>query len=267
MIMPFYWTLSTSIKPNSEIFALESFWIPRQVTAEHYISVFTKVPFGRYFLNSLFLASAGVMTNLFFGGLAGYAFAKLYFRGKKFIFITFLASMMIPGIVVMIPQFLVLRFFPLAGGNDFLGRGGSGFINSYGAIILPGAAGAFAVFFMRQFFLALPNEMGDSARIDGCGEFGIFGRIYLPLTKPALATLGIMTFQGGWNSFMWPLIVLNDETKMTIQVGLSRFAYEHGSDFGPLMAGTVIATLPMLAIFFYAQKYFVQGIAFTGGKN
>jgi multiple sugar transport system permease protein len=210
---------------------------------------------------------AGVLTNLFFGSLGGYAFSKLEFKGKKSLFVALLSSMMVTGIVTMVPSFLVLKNFPLMGGNNILGKGGMGFINTYWAIILPGAAGAFAVFFMRQFFNSLPDDLADAARIDGCSEFRIFWNIYLPLTKPALATLGVMTFQAGWNSFMWPLIVLNSDKMMTVQVGLASFTYSHNTNYGPLMAGTVIVTLPMLIIFMYAQKYFVQGIAFTGAKN
>lgn len=268
MILPFYWSISTSFKPNDILFSADSYFIPQKVTLDHYQTVFSKIPFARYFMNSFFLAAAGVVTNLILGSLAGYAFAKLYFRGKKVLFRILLSSMMVPGVVATIPQFMVLRSFPFAGGNDIFGQGGTGFINSYWAIILPGAVGAFAVFFMRQFFVGQPDELADAARIDGSGESGIFFRIYLPLTKPALATLGIMTFQGGWNNFLWPLIVLNDEERMTIQVGLSKFIYNYGDkDYGPLLAGTVIATLPMIIIFLFAQKYFVQGISFTGSKN
>ncbi|MGI1690681.1 carbohydrate ABC transporter permease [Thermoanaerobacter uzonensis] len=267
MLMPFYWTIITSIRPNDEMFTQPIKWIPTHITFEHYKEVFNAVPFARYFLNSAILGLGGVLTNLFFGSLAGYAFAKLNFKGKKTLFVTLLSSMMIPGIVTMIPSFLVLKHFPLVGGNNILGQGGNGFINTYWAILLPGAAGAFAVFFMRQFFLTLPDELADAARIDGCSEFEIFLRIYFPLTKPALATLGIMTFQAGWNSFLWPLIVLNSQEMMTIQVGLAAFTYNYGANYGPLMAGTVIATLPMLVVFMYAQKYFIQGIAFSGIKN
>jgi len=253
MVLPFYWTIMTSLKPNSEIFDQASFWFPRMFTMEHYVSVFTQFPFPRYFLNSAYLASAGVLTNLFLGSLAGYSFAKLFFRGRKVIFAVLLSSMMIPGIVNLVPSFLIIRSL--------------GMVNSYWAIILPGAVGAFAVFFMKQFFQSLPAEMGEAARIDGCPEFRLFWQIYLPLTKPALATLGIMTFQGGWNNFMWPLIVLNDELRMPLQVGLARFAFNNGSDIGPLMAGAVITALPMLVIFMFAQKYFVKGIAFSGNSN
>lgn len=265
MVLPFYWTVITSLKPNNEIFGTS--WIPLHMTFQHYVEAFQTVPFGRYFLNSALLAIAGVLTNLFFGSLSGYAFAKLHFRGRRPLFLALLASMMVPGIVTMVPTYLVLKYFPLAGGNNLFGMGGKGLLDNYLAIILPGAVGAFAVFFMKQFFETLPGELADAARIDGCTEFRIFWNIYLPLTKPALATLGVMTFQGGWNAFMWPLIVLNSQSMMTVQVGLASFSYNHNTDYGPLMAGTVVVTIPMLIVFMFAQKYFVQGIAFSGGKN
>jgi len=264
MVLPFVWSVSTSLKPNSEIFF--SNIIPQQPTLQHYAEVFTTVPFGRYFLNSLLLAIAGVATNLFFGSLAGYAFARMRFRGKQTLFRVLLSALMIPGVVTIIPTYIILRSFPLVGGNNWHGVGGTGLLNSYWAILLPGAAGAFAIFLMRQFFLTLPSDLGEAGRLDGCSEFRIFWNIYMPLCLPALATLGMFTFQAGWNAFLWPLIVLSDPNMGTVQIGLQSFSFNHQTDYGPLMAGSVIATLPMLILFLYAQKYFVQGIAFSGNK-
>ncbi|CAM3192983.1 carbohydrate ABC transporter permease [Paenibacillus lupini] len=267
MFLPFFWSLITSFKPSNEIFSVPIKWIPSTLTLEHYKSAFTTVPFAGYFANSFILASAGVLCNLFFGSISGYAFAKLNFKLNKPMFRILLAAMMIPGIVTMIPSFYVLKHFPLIGGNDLLGAGGNGFLNSFWGIILPGASGSFAVFFMRQFFLTLPSDMMEMARIEGAGEFRIFWNIYLPLTKPALATLSIFTFQGGWNNFLWPMIILNDPAKATIQMGLQAFSFNHQTDFGPMMAGALIAILPILVLFLLLQKYFVQGIAFTGTKG
>ena len=222
--------------------------------------------FLNYLKNSLILALGGVATNLFFGSLAGYSFGQLKFKGKKPIFLVFLASMMVPSIVTMIPTFIVLRGFPLAGGNDLTGTGGLGLINSYWAILLPGAAGAFSIFFMKQFFEQLPKELGESARIDGASEFKIFWNVYFPLAKPALTTLGIMTFQAGWNAFMWPMIVLNADEMKTVQVGLAAFQYNYNTNYGPLMAGTILATLPVLVLFIFAQRNYVQGMADAGIK-
>ncbi|EBF5215397.1 carbohydrate ABC transporter permease [Listeria monocytogenes] len=265
-VFPLIWTVSTSFKPTSEILSNCMNLIPKMFTWDNYKDVFSTTPFARYLVNSLILAVGGVLTNLFFGSLAGYAFAKLPFKGKKGLFMTFLGSMMIPAVVTMIPSFLVLKNFPLMGGNDITGHGGMGFINTYWAILIPGAAGAFSIFFMKQFFETLPDELSEAARIDGCSEFKIFWKIYMPLAKTALATLGIMTFQAGWNQFMWPLIVLNSQKMMTVQVGLASFQYNESANYGALMAGTIVSTIPVLFVFIFAQKYFVEGIAHNSGK-
>ncbi|MBF2683022.1 carbohydrate ABC transporter permease [Listeria welshimeri] len=265
-VFPLIWTVSTSFKPTSEILSNGMNLIPKMFTWGNYKDVFSTTPFARYLVNSLILAVGGVLSNLFFGSLAGYAFAKLPFKGKKGLFMTFLGSMMIPAVVTMIPSFLVLKNFPLMGGNDITGHGGMGFINTYWAILIPGAAGAFSIFFMKQFFETLPDELSEAARIDGCSEFKIFWKIYMPLAKTALATLGIMTFQAGWNQFMWPLIVLNSQKMMTVQVGLASFQYNESANYGALMAGTIVSTIPVLFVFIFAQKYFVEGIAHNGGK-
>jgi multiple sugar transport system permease protein len=267
MAMPFYWMLVTSLKPNQDIFTDPIRWIPERFTFEHYIKAFTLVPFGRYFLNSTLMALMGTAANLFLGSLAGYAFAKMRFRGSDALFKLKLASMFVPGVVTLIPSFIILRSFPLAGGNDIFGQGGQGLLNTYWAIVLPGAAGAFAVFFMRQFFRTLPEDLMDAARVDGASEFQIFWRIYLPLCLPALATLGIFTFQAGWNVFLWALIVFNDPNMSTVQMGLQSFSFNHQTDYGPLMAASVVVSLPVLLVFLFAQRYFVQSISFTGGKT
>ena len=265
-VMPLLWTLATSLKPENEIVSEYLQLIPSNPTLENYAALFIDEPFGRYLLNSFIIAFGGTLTNLFFGSLAGYALAKLEFRGRGAVFGAFLGSMMIPAIVTMIPTFLVLRYFPLAGGNDLFGQGGTGFINSYAAVVIPFAAGAFAIFFMRQFFASLPNELGDAARIDGAGEFRIFWQIYLPLAKAGLAVLGILTFQAGWNSFLWPLIVLSNPEMLTVQVGLSSYVNEYQTDYGPLMAGTIVASLPVLIVFIFSQRYIIQSFAESGTK-
>ncbi len=266
-IYPFLWMIATSFKPMPEIYARPLSLIPSAATIQNYKDVLNTVPFFLYFKNSLIIASAGVFTNVFFGALAGYAFAKLHIRGKNIMFTILLSSMMIPGIVTMVPQFVVLRKFPLVGGNDLFGQGGKGFINTFWAIILTGGVGAYAVFFMRQFFGTLPDDLGEAARIDGCGEFRIFLNVYFPLITPAAVTLGILTFQSGWNSFMWPLIVLNDASKHTIQIGLSLFKNNYVTNYGAMMAGTVFSTIPILLLFSFAQRYFIEGIAFSGSKS
>ncbi|NEE01991.1 carbohydrate ABC transporter permease [Phytoactinopolyspora halotolerans] len=265
-VAPLVWTLSTALKPAGEILGGALNLIPENPTLQNFREAFTAVPFARYLLNSLIIGVGGAVTNVFFGGLGGYALAKLNFRGRKALFALFLSSLMIPGIVTMIPSFLILRYFPLAGGNDLLGQGGLGLINTYWAVLLPGAAGAFAVFFMKQFFETLPDELGEAARIDGASEFRIFAQIYFPLAKAGLAVLAILTFQAGWNNFLWPLIVLNNQEMMTVQVGLASFVNNYETNFGPLMAGTVLASLPVLAVFIVAQRYIIEGVAHVGSR-
>ena len=266
-VYPFLWMIATSFKPEAEIYSNSLSLFSDQFSLANYEKAFEVVPFGRYFLNSFYLAAMGVLTNVFLGALAGYSFAKLKFRGRRTMFSLLLSSMMIPGVITMIPQFLVLKSFPLVGGNNIFGQGGQGLINHYAAIILPGAVGAYAVFFMKQFFESLPDDLAEAARVDGCSEFRIFWNIYLPLILPAAITLGIMTFQSGWNSFMWPMSVLNSKDMMTVQVGLAAFQYQYNTQYGPLMAGTVISVIPTLLLFIFAQKYYIQGIAFSGGKE
>lgn len=265
-VMPFLWTLATSLKPAEDVLGGYLSVIPSRITFDNYAAVFRDTPFASYLGNSAYLAIAGTVTNLFFGALGGYSLAKLRFRGRTPVFAVFLGSMMVPGVITMVPTFLVLRHFPLAGGNDLFGDGGFGFINTYWAVILPGAAGPFAVFFMKQFFQSLPDELGEAARIDGAGEFRIFAQVYLPLAKAGLAVLGVMTLQGGWNAFLWPLIVLNDERMLTVQVALSSFVNQRTTDFGPLMAGTVLTSVPMLILFLVCQRWIIEGIAHIGSK-
>ncbi|PZF14871.1 carbohydrate ABC transporter permease [Curtobacterium sp. MCPF17_011] len=265
-VAPLIWTLATSLKPAGEILAHSLSLIPQRPTVDNFVQAVTTVPYGRYFVNSLVLGVGGAVANLFFGSLAGYALAKLRFAGRHAVFITFLSSLMVPSIVTMIPTFLILRHFPLLGGNDFGGNGGLGLINTYWAVIVPGAAGAFAVFFMKQFFETLPDELGEAARIDGAGEFRIFAVIYFPLTKAGLAVLGLLSFQAGWNNFLWPLIVLNDPKMMTVQVGLAGFVNNYTTNYGPLMAGTIITMLPVLVVFILAQRWIIEGIAHAGTK-
>ena len=226
------------------------------------------MPFFRYLGNTVFVTVMGLVMNLFFGTLAAYAFAKIDFAGNKIIFKIMLSSMMIPGVVTLTPLFLVLSKIPLAGGNNILGQGGIGLINTHWAIILPGAIGVYGIFFMRQFFLNLSNDLGEAARLDGASEFRIFSTIYVPLVLPAMMTLGIFCFQSGWNNFMWPNIVLFDSNKYVLTVALSGFKYSsNGTDYGPMMAFSILMSLPIIILFGFAQKYFISGVALGGVKE
>jgi multiple sugar transport system permease protein len=267
MLLPFVWMLSTSLKPADQLFSVPPTWLPRTFVWDNYAKAMGAGNFSRYALNSLFLAVANVLTNVGLSALAGYAFARLAFRGRNVLFILVLATLMVPYQVTIIPQFVIIRHIPFFGGNDALGQGGIGWINSYWGLIVPGAVGAFGIFMLRQFFETLPRELEDAARIDGAGEFRIFWQIMLPLATPAVATLAVFSFQAGWNAFLWPLLITTTDDMRTIQLGLTVFVQQYSTQWDQLMAATVVATLPIIAVFAIGQRLLVKGIAFTGLKG
>ncbi len=267
MVLPFYWSFVTSVRAESEILRLPVTLWPQTFTAAHYRYVFDTIPFMRMFLNSVAVTAIGMFTNLFFGSLAAYAFSKIRFSGHKVIFNIMLMSMMIPGVITLIPTFFVLLRFPLAGGNNILGQNGAGFYDSLAAVVLPGAIGVYGIFFMRQFFASLPDDLAESARLDGANEFLIFFRIYLPLVVPGLMTLGIFTFQSGWNNFMWPNIVLQSPDNQLLTMAFKFFKTPTEVNFGPLMAISLMMAAPVLVLFVLMQKYFIQGVALGGVKD
>ena len=219
----------------------------------NYRNLWKAVPYNRYFINSVFIATASTLLTLFFCSLGGYAFAKYQFRGKKILFGILLASMMIPFQVLLVPLFGLMYDI--------------GWLNSYKAIIIPFSVGAFGVFLMRQFIVTIPSELLDAARIDGCSEFGIYYRIVLPIIKPALGALTIYTFLSSWNGYLWPLIVLRDEVKYTLPIGLANLVGIYRQDYGMLMAGTLLSLLPIIILFLAMQREFVQGITLGGVKE
>jgi multiple sugar transport system permease protein len=267
MLLPFVWMLSTSLKPPDQLFTVPPTWIPRTLVWDNYARAMGDGNFGRYALNSLFLAVANVVTNVGLSALAGYAFARLRFPGRGALFVLVLATLMVPYQVTIIPQFVIIRHIPFFGGNDLLGQGGIGWINSYWGLIVPGAVGAFGIFMLRQFFETLPRELEDAARIDGAGELRIFWQIMLPLAMPAVATLAVFSFQAGWNAFLWPLLITTTDDMRTIQLGLTVFVQQYSTQWDQLMAATVVATLPIIAVFAAGQRLLVRGIAFTGLKG
>ena len=267
MVFPFLWMVSSSVKPDTELFRFPPTLIPSQWRFQNYAEAWEAARFSRYFGNSVVVSVSGTLLTLAVCSLAAYAFSKLEFQGREAIFWLVLGSQMIPGIITLIPSFLVVKSIPLAGGNDPLGKGGYGWLNSYAGLIIPGAGGAFGVFLLRQFFLTVPDDLLDAARIDGCSDLGIFAQIVLPLARPALAALSIFTFQGYWNDFIWPLVITTQDQFRTIQLGLVVFRQRFTTDWGPLMAGVTIATAPMLLVFLLAQRYFVRGIALTGMRE
>jgi len=267
MILPFLWMLSTSLKPESEIFRFPPVLAPNTWDWANYVEAMKAAAFGRYFINTIIYAVAVTATNLLFCSMAAYAFARLRFRGRNPLFILVLGTMMIPPQVTMVPVFIMLKRWPLVGGNDLLGVGGHGLLNSYTGLVLPMAVGAFGIFLLRQFFMTLPSELEDAARIDGCSEAGIYWRIILPLSKPALATVGIFTFTAAWNQFIWPLLIMSKDSMKTLQVGLQVFQTQYTTTWDLLMAATVVLTVPVLVIFMFGQRYFTRGIALSGMKG
>ncbi len=258
MLWPFLWMVVTSLKPNTEMFSYPPTIIPSEITFQHYIDAWYAAPWVRFFFNTTYVAFVITFTSLFLSALTGYAFARLEFPGRDFLFILLLASMMMPFEVILIPLYLIIVNFPFVGGNELWG-GGTGMLNTYSALIVPRLLFPFGVFLMRQFFLTLPKSLEDSARIDGCSEFGIFWRVMFPLIKPASATLVVFVFSMIWDDFFWPLIVINDQSMMPLQLGLQSFqTSQYTTAWGPLMAATVWVTVPIIIVFLFAQKYFMN---------
>lgn len=252
MLTPLLWMLMTSIQTPAEALHFPPV-LPSGVHWQNYSNAFHAAPFGRFFLNSALVTGASVLGNLVFCSLAGYAFARLRFFGRDLTFVLILATLMIPFQVVMIPTFLIMRDL--------------GMIDSLGALILPNLVTPFGIFLMRQFFRTLPIDIEEASRIDGCSRLGTLFRIVLPLSGPALATLGVITFLYSWNDFLWPLIAIQSEGHMTLQLGLSTFQGAHATAWTLLMAGNVMTVLPMLLAFLLAQRQFVNSIAASGVKG
>ena len=252
-LLPFFWMVSTSFKSASKAMALPPQWIPNPFYWKTYMNAWRAAPFARLFLNSIFMAVSVTLGHLAFGSLAAFAFARIKVPGGKFLFLFYLATMMIPTQVLLIPQYLVVHRF--------------GWIDTYYALIIPTMAGAFSTFLLRQFFLTLPSELEDAALIDGCSWYRIFWQIILPLSKPALASVTIIIFTQNWNSFLWPLVVTNRMKMRNVQVGLSIFREEFATYWPELMAACTFITIPTLIVFLVFQKYFVTGIATTGLKE
>ena len=252
-LAPFVWMISTSFKSSESVFSYPPQWIPKNPTLEQYRALFREVNFLQFFKNSVIVALAITLFSLFLNALGGFAFAKYRFPGREKIFALLLATLMVPGQITMIPVFLMLKSV--------------GLINSYWGLIIPAGASAFGIFLMRQFITTIPNDLIESARIDGCSEFRIFWSIILPLCKPVLAALGIFTFMGSWNAFLWPLIVMIKENMYTLPVALANLSGQYATKFGLLMAGAVVVVAPVLIVFILAQRYVIRGVAVTGLKQ
>jgi len=252
-IAPFLWMVLTSFKDISEIIVSPPTWLPTEFKFSNYTDAFGAAPFGRYYANSVFVALMVTGGQLITCSMSAFAFARIKFRGREVLFYLFLGTMMIPFHVTMIPSFMILHWL--------------GWIDTYQALIAPGLASAFGTFLLRQFFLTIPQDLEDAAYIDGCTRFGVLWKIFVPLSKPALATLAVFTFMAVFNDFLWALIVIHSEELRTVQLGLAVFQDRHTTEWDLLMAGSVMATLPILIVFFLAQNYFIKGITLSGMKD
>lgn len=253
MIFPFIWGISTSLKDMREVLSNPFNILPKRLTFVNYRNVVHSIPIGRFFINSVIVSVSITVSQLITCALSAYAFARLRFPFRNALFYVLLGTMMIPQQVIMVPVYIILNFFRL--------------IDTYAAMIVPFISGAFGTFLLRQFFMTVPKELEEAAFLDGCGHLRFLLKIMLPLSRPVLATLAIFTFMWSWNNYLWPLIVTNRIEIRTLQYGLAMFKEEGGINWGQLMAGTTIATMPIIIMFFIAQKQFIEGITLTGLKE
>lgn len=251
MIIPVLWMLITSLKTKGQVYSPN--WIPAPFTLENYVSVFDKIPVASMIGNSMIVSLISTFFQLFIGTMAAYAFARIRFVGRNVLFTIFLGTMMIPAYILTIPLYLIID--------------GLGLIDTLAALILPRLVSVFAIFMLRQFFYSIPQELDESAFIDGASRFRVLFQIIVPLSKPAYAALFIFSFMNMWNDFMWPLIATNSETMRTIQVGIAYFKDANTIDYGATMAASLLASIPILIVFLCANRSFVQGITMTGIKG
>ena len=256
MIFPFVWMMSAAFKMDKDIFEFPIRFIPKDPTVNNFLAVFTKkegFDFGLFFFNTMYISVAVTILQVITSSMAAYAFAKLKFPGKDTLFMIYLSNLMIPFQVTVIPLFVIMRYL--------------GWTNNHISLIAIAAFSAFGVFLMRQFYMTIPNELSESAKIDGCGNFGIYLKILLPNIKPAIATLVIFTFIGRWNDFQGPYIFLSSKSKYTIVLGLKMFVSEFNIEYGKIMAGAAVALIPIIILYILLQRYFVEGVATTGIKG
>ncbi|HLH71991.1 MAG TPA: carbohydrate ABC transporter permease [Chloroflexota bacterium] len=255
VLVPFAWMLSTSVKPDGEVFLVPVHWIPQRLQLSNFATATATIPFWRYAANSVYITVLVVIGSVLSSSLVAFAFARLRARGRDMLFIILLSTLMLPGEVTLVSTYLIFKYL--------------GWLDTFNPLIVPHYFGsAFYIFLLRQFYLTLPHELDDAAKIDGCGYFGIYSRIVLPLSKPALATVAIFSFFNSWNAFQGPLIYLNTMEKYTIPVGLNFFIdTQNGTPWNQLMAASVLAMIPCVVVFFFAQRTFIQGAVLTGLKG
>ena len=245
-LFPFYWALSNSVKLEGLIYANPPQWWPQPITFKHYLAVFSQIQFFRFFTNSVIVSVSITLGNVFFDTLAAYAFAKLKFPGRDTILFLMLMALMVPLQVNLIPLYRIMSALH--------------WVDTYLALIVPYITSITGIFLLRQFMQSIPDEILDSARIDGCNEFGVFWRIMFPLSVPGIATLVIITFMGAWNDFLWPRIITNSDAMFTLPVGLTQLQQRYSSNVGTVMAGTVLTMMPMILVFVLMQRHFIEGM-------
>jgi multiple sugar transport system permease protein len=253
MVIPFLWMLSTSLKTEDQVFVMPPLWFPSNPVFSNYARLFDTVPFGRYLFNSAFVSLAVMGGELITSAISAFAFARLQFWGRDKIFAIYLATLMIPFHVRLIPIFLVMKFL--------------GWLDTYYVLVVPHIFTVYGVFLFRQFFLTIPQELEDAARIDGCGHVRVLWNVILPLSGPVVATLAVFSFLNTWNDFLWPLVMTSSQNMRVLSVGLAQLQNEYFTLWTLLMAGAVISLLPTLIVFLVAQRYFVQGITISGMKG
>jgi ABC-type glycerol-3-phosphate transport system permease component len=252
-LMPILWMISTSLKPLNRVFDLPIQWIPHPPQWRNYADAWSQFPFARYFVNSFIVSASVTVLNVFLAGLAGYSLAKYRYYGQRALFIAILSTLMLPIEVLMVPTFLIVKAL--------------GWLNTYQGLIIPVVADAFGVFLMRQFMLGLPDSLVEAARIDGAGELGTYFRIVVPLIWPAVLTLAIFTWRETWDAFVWPFIIISEDSLRTVPIGLQRFQEQYVTTYNSVMAISTIAIIPMVLLFFFFQRAFIQGIALSGLKE
>lgn len=253
MLVPFLWMLSTSFKTNNEVFTVPIQWIPKSFHPENYSIIWSRIPLATFFKNTAFLSIVITLIQLFTSSFAAYGFSKMHFKGRDILFVAYIGTIAVPWQSYMIPQFVMMRHLKLT--------------DSLWSLVLLQAFSAFGVFLLKQYYSSIPDELCESARIDGLSEWGIYRRIILPLTKPAIASLTIITFVNTWNDYMGPFIYLTSPENKTIQLGLKMFVGLYDSEFALIMAASVVSILPVAIVFLSMQKYFVEGIATSGMKG
>lgn len=253
-VLPFVWLVLTSLKPNQQILKFPPDWIPRPFTWSNYPDALQYIPYLKYMSNSFFLTASATFGVLLSSSLVAYGFSRIRWRGSNVLFIVMLSTMMLPPQVIMIPVFILFKEL--------------GWVGSFRPIIMPAFFGQpFFVFLLRQFFKTIPNELSESAMLDGCSHFEIYWRIILPLSKPALATVAFFSFMIFWNDFLGPLMYLNNKEMYTLSIGLQQFVSQYKAEWAMMMAAATVMTLPVIVLFFFLQKVFVQGISLTGIKG